>query len=175
MNQKMKTTVTRTGGCQAQLPPRRKLPHRCDSPEQQLLWPQSYEGLGWQASSVACTLLMAGPFCVSLQGGVQTETVTFGSWEGHTRGIGSKLMIEMGYVKGAALGQQPGAILEPVQVPSTALLEQPAGNSCACFVGTYAAAECLTCKSRHGQQLATVSAVNMSAGSALQAAGRAGQ
>ena len=31
MNQKMKTTVMRIGGSQAQLPPRWKLPHRYDS------------------------------------------------------------------------------------------------------------------------------------------------
>ena len=92
---------------------------------------------------------------MSLQGGVQTETVTFGSWEGHTRGIGSKLMIGMGYVKGAALGQQAGAIKEPVQVSPTVLLEQPARNFSACFVSTDAAAVCLACKPRHnlGQAL----------------------
>ena len=52
------------------------------------------------------------------QAGPQTQTQVFGNWEGHTRGIGSKLMVNMGYVKGAALGSREGALLDPIQVAS---------------------------------------------------------
>ena len=49
--------------------------------------------------------------------GPQTDTAYFASWEGSTRGIGSKLMASMGYVVGQGLGtSRPGAIA-PLEVP----------------------------------------------------------
>ena len=57
-----------------------------------------------------------------LQSGSHAETVRFGSFEEHTRGIGSKLMVGMGYVKGAALGRHPGGQLHPIQVSTATLL-----------------------------------------------------
>ena len=51
-----------------------------------------------------------------VQGGLQTETEVFGSWEGHTRGIGSKLLVNMGFVKGGALGKHREGQLPPIQV-----------------------------------------------------------
>lgn len=53
---------------------------------------------------------------IRLQAGPQTETQTFGSFERHTRGMGSKLMVNMGYVKGGTLGRHAGGQLNPIQV-----------------------------------------------------------
>lgn len=51
-----------------------------------------------------------------------------GNWEKHTRGIGSKLMIQMGYVIGTGLGKQSNGRIEPVE---TQVL--PAGKSLGLF------------------------------------------
>lgn len=47
-----------------------------------------------------------------------------GNWEKHTRGIGSKLMEQMGYVKGTGLGKRADGRLEPVEA-----VVLPAGKS----------------------------------------------
>lgn len=50
-------------------------------------------------------------------GGTQSQTAIFSPWEEHTRGMASKLMVGMGYVKGACLGRKAGGQLHPIQVP----------------------------------------------------------
>jgi hypothetical protein len=40
----------------------------------------------------------------------------FGGWEQHTKGIGSKLMEQMGYVRGTGLGRDKSGRVEPVPV-----------------------------------------------------------
>lgn len=47
-----------------------------------------------------------------------------GNWERHTRGIGSKLMMQMGYVIGTGLGKQSDGRIEPVEAQVL-----PAGKS----------------------------------------------
>lgn len=47
-----------------------------------------------------------------------------GNWERHTRGIGSKLMMQMGYVVGTGLGKRGDGRIQPVE--ATVL---PAGKS----------------------------------------------
>ncbi|XP_029911096.1 zinc finger CCCH-type with G patch domain-containing protein [Myripristis murdjan] len=44
----------------------------------------------------------------------QTNTSNFGGWEAHTRGIGSKLMLKMGYEYGKGLGKLQEGRVEPV-------------------------------------------------------------
>lgn len=51
-----------------------------------------------------------------------------GSWERHTRGMGSKLMASMGYVTGTGLGKRADGRVEPVE--ATVL---PAGKSLGVF------------------------------------------
>uniref|UniRef100_H2YVP6 Zinc finger CCCH-type with G patch domain-containing protein n=1 Tax=Ciona savignyi TaxID=51511 RepID=H2YVP6_CIOSA len=44
------------------------------------------------------------------------DTTKFGAWEEHTRGIGSKIMLKLGYKLGEGLGTGGVGIVEPVQV-----------------------------------------------------------
>ena len=48
--------------------------------------------------------------------GPQTDTAHFASWEEGTRGIGSKLLASMGYVKGAGLGRNQAGTANPLAV-----------------------------------------------------------
>lgn len=48
--------------------------------------------------------------------GPQTDTAHFAQWEGTTRGIGSKLLAGMGYVKGAGLGHNQRGMANPLAV-----------------------------------------------------------
>lgn len=43
------------------------------------------------------------------------STESLGNWEKHTRGIGSKLMIQMGYVIGTGLGKRSDGRIKPVE------------------------------------------------------------
>ncbi|KAG7520230.1 hypothetical protein JOB18_025659 [Solea senegalensis] len=45
---------------------------------------------------------------------VSIDTANFGGWEAHTRGIGSKLMLKMGYEYGKGLGKMQEGRVEPV-------------------------------------------------------------
>jgi len=49
---------------------------------------------------------------------------TLGNWERHTRGIGSKLMMQMGYVIGTGLGKRSDGRIQPVEAQVL-----PAGKS----------------------------------------------
>jgi len=54
---------------------------------------------------------------------------SLGNWEKHTRGIGSKLMMQMGYVIGTGLGRHSDGRIKPVE--ATVL---PAGKSLGIYV-----------------------------------------
>ncbi|XP_051282492.1 zinc finger CCCH-type with G patch domain-containing protein [Dicentrarchus labrax] len=45
---------------------------------------------------------------------VELNSINFGGWEAHTRGIGSKLMLKMGYEYGKGLGKMQEGRVEPV-------------------------------------------------------------
>ncbi|CAL8369623.1 unnamed protein product [Lota lota] len=56
-----------------------------------------------------------------------TSSSDFGGWEAHTRGIGSRLMLKMGYEYGKGLGKQQEGRVEPVMavlLPKGASLDQ---------------------------------------------------
>ncbi|XP_056457615.1 zinc finger CCCH-type with G patch domain-containing protein [Gadus chalcogrammus] len=58
-----------------------------------------------------------------------TSSADFGGWEAHTRGIGSRLMLKMGYEYGKGLGKQQEGRVEPVMavvLPKGASLDQSA-------------------------------------------------
>lgn len=44
-----------------------------------------------------------------------TGPICLGEWEEHTKGIGSKLMVKMGYIFGKGLGKDGSGIVEPVE------------------------------------------------------------
>ncbi|KAK9859798.1 hypothetical protein WJX84_001592 [Apatococcus fuscideae] len=48
--------------------------------------------------------------------GAQTDTVHFSAWEAHTRGIGSKLMVQMGYRRDCGLGRTLAGSQAPLEV-----------------------------------------------------------
>lgn len=43
------------------------------------------------------------------------STESLGNWEKHTRGMGSKIMAQMGYVIGTGLGKRSDGRMEPVE------------------------------------------------------------
>ena len=47
--------------------------------------------------------------------GASKEIGSFGFWEKHTRGIGSRLMEKMGYVHGSGLGKEGEGRINPVE------------------------------------------------------------
>lgn len=53
---------------------------------------------------------------------------SLGNWEKYTRGIGSKLMMQMGYVIGTGLGKRSDGRIEPVEAQVL-----PAGKSLGLF------------------------------------------
>ena len=58
---------------------------------------------------MSCTLIV-------MQDGKHHNTVRIADWEHHTRGIGSKMMIDMGYRIGSSLGMRQTGIVDPLQV-----------------------------------------------------------
>ncbi|XP_075882690.1 zinc finger CCCH-type with G patch domain-containing protein [Nelusetta ayraudi] len=59
-----------------------------------------------------------------LEAAESTNMENFGGWEAHTRGIGSRLMLKMGYEYGKGLGRQQEGRVEPVMA-----VVLPKGNS----------------------------------------------
>ncbi|KAK9813258.1 hypothetical protein WJX72_011523 [[Myrmecia] bisecta] len=50
------------------------------------------------------------------EAGPQTDTAHFAAWETHTRGIGSKLLAGMGYIRGNGLGRAGRGVVAPLEV-----------------------------------------------------------
>lgn len=67
-------------------------------------------GLGAALASDAQAVLQAAA------AGPQTATAHFAEWESHTRGIGSALMAQMGYVSGSGLGMEGTGCVNPVHM-----------------------------------------------------------
>ena len=63
--------------------------------------------------------------------GPQTDTAHFAQWEAATRGIGSKLLAGMGYVKGTGLGQHQRGMANPLAV-SPSLAQTHFSTECEC-------------------------------------------
>lgn len=66
------------------------------------------------------------------------STESLGNWEKYTRGIGSKLMMQMGYVIGTGLGKRSDGRIEPVE--ATVL---PPGKSLGLFEFPNTVMECI--------------------------------
>ena len=44
-----------------------------------------------------------------------TDAIYSGGWEEHTRGVGSRLMLAMGWQAGSGLGRSGGGRVDPVE------------------------------------------------------------
>ncbi|CAL8324805.1 unnamed protein product [Merluccius merluccius] len=68
-----------------------------------------------------------GVYAKVVQSTTAPSSSDFGGWEAHTRGIGSKLMLKMGYEYGKGLGKQQEGRVEPVMavvLPKGASVDQ---------------------------------------------------
>lgn len=61
------------------------------------------------------TRLELGKHALLVEKSLQNNAPAMGEWERHTRGIGSKLMLAMGYVPGTGLGVEGDGRLQPVE------------------------------------------------------------
>eukprot|EP00879_Flechtneria_rotunda_P016901 GHRR01017692.1.p1 GENE.GHRR01017692.1~~GHRR01017692.1.p1 ORF type:complete len:266 (+),score=124.66 GHRR01017692.1:140-937(+) len=53
---------------------------------------------------------------LAAEAGVQTDTSHFADWEAHSRGIASRLMARMGYMRGRGLGKAGSGINAPIEI-----------------------------------------------------------
>uniref|UniRef100_A0A061SA30 G-patch domain-containing protein n=1 Tax=Tetraselmis sp. GSL018 TaxID=582737 RepID=A0A061SA30_9CHLO len=72
-----------------------------------------HEGLGRAALALASS---RGSANAAAAVGPQTDVAHFAEWEGHTRGIASKMMAAMGYVRGRGLGADGSGRALPLEV-----------------------------------------------------------